>query len=73
MLSGRGICDGLITRPEESYRLWHIDVCDLEKITLVSEVEGQDPLRGYRVKRKKSYKRVEISTRDFLYAMQVSV
>ena len=22
MLSGRGLCDGLITRPEESYRLW---------------------------------------------------
>ena len=21
-LSGRGLCDGLITRPEESYRLW---------------------------------------------------
>jgi hypothetical protein len=22
MLSGRGLCDGLITRPEESYRVW---------------------------------------------------
>ena len=22
VLSGRGLCDGLITRPEESYRLW---------------------------------------------------
>jgi len=30
MLSGRGICDGLITRPEESYRLWYVVVCDLE-------------------------------------------
>jgi hypothetical protein len=29
-LSGRGLCDGLITRPEESYRLWCILVCDLE-------------------------------------------
>ena len=29
MLSGRGLCDKLITRPEESYRLWCI-VCDLE-------------------------------------------
>jgi hypothetical protein len=26
VLSGRGICDGLITRPEESYRLWRIVV-----------------------------------------------
>ena len=30
MLSGRGLCDGLITCPEESYRLWCIVVCDLE-------------------------------------------
>jgi hypothetical protein len=22
VLSGRGLCDGLITRPEESYRVW---------------------------------------------------
>jgi hypothetical protein len=28
--SGRGLCDGLITRPEESYRLWGIVVCDQE-------------------------------------------
>ena len=30
VLSGRGLCDELITRPEESYRLWRIVVCDLE-------------------------------------------
>ena len=30
VLSGRGLCDELITRPEESYRLWCIVVCDLE-------------------------------------------
>jgi len=29
-LSGRGLCDGLITRPEESYRLWCVVVCDQE-------------------------------------------
>jgi len=29
-LSGRGLCDELITRPEESYRLWCVAVCDLE-------------------------------------------
>jgi hypothetical protein len=28
-LSGRVLCDGLITRPEESYRLWCVIVCDL--------------------------------------------
>jgi len=30
VLLGRGLCDELITRPEESYRLWCVVVCDLE-------------------------------------------
>ena len=30
VLSGRGLCDELITRPEKSYRLWYVVVCDLE-------------------------------------------
>ena len=30
VLSGRGFCDGLITCPEESYRLWRVVVCDQE-------------------------------------------
>jgi len=29
-LSGRGLCDELITRPEDSYLLWCVVVCDLE-------------------------------------------
>ena len=29
VLSGRGVCDGLVTHPEESYRLWCVLVCDL--------------------------------------------
>jgi len=33
VLSGRGLCDDLITRPDESYRLWCVVVCDLEKQT----------------------------------------
>jgi hypothetical protein len=28
VLSGRGLCDGLITRPEGSYRLWCVVVCE---------------------------------------------
>jgi len=32
VLSGRGLCDGLITRPEESYRMWCVVVCDLENL-----------------------------------------
>ena len=30
VLSVRGLCDELITRPEESYQLWCVVVCDLE-------------------------------------------
>ena len=30
MLSGRGLCDELITRPEELYRLCCVVVCELE-------------------------------------------
>jgi hypothetical protein len=30
VLSGRGLCNELITLPEESYRLWCVVVCDLE-------------------------------------------
>jgi len=57
VLSGRGLCDELIIRPEESYRLWRVDVCDLEEIALMNEDEGQDPLRGYRAKKKNSWRR----------------
>ena len=32
MLSGRGLCNELITRPEESYRLWCVIVCVLENL-----------------------------------------
>jgi hypothetical protein len=35
VLSGIGLCGGLITGPEESYRLWCVVECDLE--TLVNE------------------------------------
>ena len=30
VLSGRSLWNGLITRPEESYRLWRVVVCDQE-------------------------------------------
>jgi hypothetical protein len=32
VLSGRGLCKGLIPRPEESYRLWGVSQCDQVKI-----------------------------------------
>jgi hypothetical protein len=36
VLSGIGLCDELITRPEESYRLWCVVVCDLETLWIRS-------------------------------------
>jgi hypothetical protein len=30
VLSGRGLCDKPITRPEEYYRLWCVLLCDIE-------------------------------------------
>jgi len=32
VLSGKGLCDELITRQEESYRLCCVVVCDLENL-----------------------------------------
>jgi hypothetical protein len=29
VLSGRGLCDELATRPEESHRLWRVAACDI--------------------------------------------
>jgi hypothetical protein len=37
-----GLYDELITRPEESYRLWRVVVCDLE----TSKEEAKSPLKG---------------------------
>jgi len=42
VLSGRGLCDELITRPEESYRVWCVIVCDLE----TSRMRSPWPLLG---------------------------
>jgi len=53
VLSGRGLCDELITSPEESYRLWCIIGCDLE----TSWMRRPWPIEGYhakKIKKKKS-------------------
>jgi hypothetical protein len=36
VLSDRGLCVGLITRPEEFYRVWCVVVCDLETLWMRS-------------------------------------
>jgi len=42
VLSGRGLCDGLIILSEESYRLWRVVVCDHE----TSQAMRLKPARG---------------------------
>ena len=42
VLSGRGLCDGLIIRSEGPYRLWRVVVCDHE----TSQVRRLKPARG---------------------------
>jgi len=42
VLSGKGLCDGLITRPEESYRMWRVVVCEHE----TSKTRRLSPLSG---------------------------
>ena len=49
VLSGRGLCDELITRPEKSYRLWCVVVCDLE----TSRIRRPWPALGRRATAKK--------------------
>jgi len=40
VLSGRGLCDELFTRPEETYWMWCVVVCDLQ----TREWEGPGPV-----------------------------
>ena len=49
VLSGRGLCDRLITHPEEFYRVWCVVVCDLE----TSWMRKPWPTGGYCANRKK--------------------
>ena len=49
VLSGRGLCDELITRPEESYRLWCVAVCDLENLL------NEEALAHWGLSRQKKY------------------
>ena len=52
VLSGRGLCFGLITRTEESYRQWYVVVCDLETS---SRIRRPWPTGGGGLLRQKKY------------------
>jgi hypothetical protein len=49
VLSGRGLCDELITRPEESYRPWCVVVCDIETSRMGAPYIYRDDISSLRV------------------------
>jgi len=62
VLSGRGLCDELITRPEESYRLWCVVVNDLETTTiLVNEEEAKAHQGAIAPREKNPFKEVSVA------------
>jgi len=68
VLSGRGLCDELITHPEESYRLWCVIVCDIE----TSRMRTPWPALGRsatakKKKKKLSLRRISVSQLKSLY------
>jgi hypothetical protein len=67
VLSGRGLCDELITRPEESYRLRCVVVCDLE----MSWMRRPWPSGGCRARNKQTnltkVQIMELTSVKFLY------
>jgi len=56
VVSGRGLCDELITHPEESYLLWCVVVCDPE----TSRMRRPWPSGGGGCCAKKSFVRITI-------------
>jgi hypothetical protein len=82
VLSGRGICDELITRPEESYRLWCVLKCDREAST---KRGGPGPYIGLSSHRKKiiciciviicliRYNQIIVSVRRLTYFLYSSI
>jgi len=61
VLSGRGLCDELIPRPEESYRLWCVVVCDLE----TSRMRRPWLAGGVKRRKEKSLRRQNLNVYNF--------
>jgi hypothetical protein len=51
VLSGSGLCNDLITRPDESYRIWRVVLCDQETL-LYDEAIARAGLKNQRNKKK---------------------
>jgi hypothetical protein len=69
VLSGRGLCDQLITCPEESYRLWCVVVCDLE----TSRGRRPWPALGRTAIGRKKINYTELSSMCFLIVTKIEV
>jgi hypothetical protein len=63
VLLGRDLCDELVSRPEGSYRLWCVFVCDLE----TSEMRRSCPIAGCCAKKIKKIEDNIISILDTNY------
>jgi hypothetical protein len=67
VLSGRGLCDGLVTRPEESYRMWCVWVWSWS----LEKWGGLGPPKGFWAIEKKIMARLIFNwyhrTCDFIY------
>jgi len=56
-MSGRGLCDELIIRPVESYRLWCVVVCNLE----TSRMRRPWPALGHSATKKSVWSRDKVT------------
>ena len=63
VMSGRGLCDGQVTRPEESYRMCCVVVCDLE----TSRMRRPWPALGRSATGKKRLTFAPFSSITFMY------
>jgi hypothetical protein len=55
VLSGRGLCDGPIPRPEESYRQWCVSECDQVKIKKASSNTMNKQVEGGRTRKRNDF------------------
>jgi hypothetical protein len=66
VLSGSGLCDELIIRSEESYRLWRVVVCDLE-ISIIRWPWPTGKGAGGLLRQKQTNPKSKSIIQDFIY------
>jgi hypothetical protein len=71
-VSGIGLCDGLIIRPEESYRLCCVIVCDLET-SKTEEAKTRKWVVKSRIQYKYSARNNRRIKRQYIITLQITV